>query len=42
MDRVKQKGTFEYAQSAQIQVILRMCKVSSGPLLSIYNFCGTR
>ena len=30
-----EKNAFKYAQNVRIQVILRMCKVSSGPLLSI-------
>ena len=30
----------EHAQNAQIQIILRMHKVSSGPLLSIQTFCN--
>ena len=32
MGLIKQKSAFEYTQ---IQIILRMCEVSSGPLLSI-------
>ena len=31
----KRKSPFEHMQNVQIQVIRRMCKVSSGPLLSI-------
>ena len=37
IDFTKQKCTFEHAQNAQIQIILRMRKVSSGPLLSIHT-----
>ena len=39
MRRVKRKDALEHAQNAQIQIILRMLKVSSGPLLSINTFC---
>ena len=35
MVRVKRKSAFEHAQNAQIQIIRRMRKVSSGTLLSI-------
>ena len=34
MGRVKWKGAFKPAQNTQIQIILRMLKVSSAPLLS--------
>ena len=40
MDRIKRKKGFEHVQNAQIQIILCMCKVSSGPLLSIHTFCS--
>ena len=40
MGRVKRKSAFEHTQNAQIQIILSMHKVSSGPLLSIYTFCS--
>ena len=33
---LKSKCAFDHAQNAQIQIILRMHKVSSGPLLSIH------
>ena len=36
---VKQKSALEHARNAQIQNILCMHKVSSGPLLSIHTFC---
>ena len=39
IDRIKRKSVFELAQNAQIQIILRMRKVSSGSLLSIHAFC---
>ena len=35
-----EESAFEYAQNAQIQIILRMCKVPSGSLLSIITFCS--
>ena len=35
MSRPKRKGAFEHAQNEQIQIILRMRKVSAGRLLSI-------
>ena len=35
---VMRKSVFKHAQNTQIQIILRMRKVSSGPLLSIYTF----
>ena len=35
MGHVKQKSAFEHVQNAQVQIILRMRKVSSGHLLSI-------
>ena len=38
MDRVKQKCAFEHVQNMQIQIILHMRKVLSGPLLSIHTF----
>ena len=34
------KKAFEHAHNAQTQITLRMRKVSSGPLLSIYTFCS--
>ena len=34
MGHVKRKGVLEHAQRAQIQIIQRKRKVSSGPLLS--------
>ena len=40
MDRAKRTSAFEHAQNAQIEFFLRMCKVSSGPLLSSYTFCS--
>ena len=38
MGRVVRKSEFEHAQNAQIQIILRMRKVSSEPLLTIHTF----
>ena len=38
LGRAKRKRAFEHAQNAQIQIILCMRKVSSGPLLSIRIF----
>ena len=38
MGRVKRKGAFEHAKNAQIQIILRMRKVSSEPLFSVHTF----
>ena len=37
--RVKRTSAIEHAQNAQIQIILRMRKVSSGHLLYIRTFC---
>ena len=34
------KGVFEHAQNVQIQILMHMRKMSSGPLLSIYLFCS--
>ena len=34
------KCVFEHSQKSQIQIILLMHKVLSGPLLSVYTFCG--
>ena len=34
------KSAFDYAQNAQIQIILRMRKVSSGLLLFIHTLCS--
>ena len=33
-----QKRGFEYAQNVQMKIILRMRKISLGPLLSIHTF----
>ena len=38
--RQAKKFDFEHAQHAQIQIILCMGKVSSGPLFSIHTFCS--
>ena len=38
MGCVKRKRAFENVQNARIQIILRMCKVSSVPLFSIHTF----
>ena len=35
----KRKSAFEDEQNAQIQIILRMGKLSSGPLVYIPTFC---
>ena len=35
---VKQKSAFQYTQNAQTRIILHMCMVSSGHLLSIETF----
>ena len=40
MDHAKWKSAFENAQCTQIQNILRMQQVLSGPLLSIHTFCS--
>ena len=40
LGHIKQKGPFKHVQNAQIQIILRMPQVSSGPLLSIHTFCS--
>ena len=40
MSRIKEKNALEHAQNALIQIILRMCKVSYGLLLSIHTFCS--
>ena len=37
---VEWKSAFEYVQNAQIQIIMCMPKVLSGPLLSIHTFCS--
>ena len=42
MGRIKQKRSFEHAQNAKIQITLRICKVSAGPLLSVRIFCGVQ
>ena len=34
MSQIKRKSAFKHAQNAQIQIILHMPKVSSGPLLA--------
>ena len=41
MGRVRRKGIFEHALNEQIQIILRMRKVSSGPFLSMHTFYRT-
>ena len=38
MGCIKQKSAFKHEQNEQIQIILNMCKVSSGRLLSIHTF----
>ena len=38
MGRVKRKRALDHAQNMRIYIILRMCKVSSGQLLSIDFF----
>ena len=38
MGQPKRKRVFEHVQNAQIQIILRMRKVPTGPLLSIHTF----
>ena len=38
MGRVERNSAFEYAQDAQIQIILHMRKMSSESLLSIHTF----
>ena len=40
MALVNRKSVFEHVQNAQIQIILHMHKVSSGPLLYIHAFCS--
>ena len=35
-----QKMPLNMPKNAQIQIILHMCKVSSGPLISIRTFCS--
>ena len=40
MDSVKWKRAFDNVQNVRIQIILRMRKVSSGPLFSIHTFCS--
>ena len=40
LGHVKQKSAFELVQTVQIQFILHMFKVSSGPLLAILTFCS--
>ena len=37
MGLVKQNSAFKHAQNAQIQINVRMRKVSSGPLLSSHT-----
>ena len=37
LGRVKQNNVFEHVQNTQIQIILRIRKVSSGPFLSIHK-----
>ena len=36
------KSALEHFQNAEIQIILGMCKVSFGPLLSIHTFCSVQ
>ena len=38
--RVKRKRAVKLAQNAQIQIILGMRKVSSGPLLAVNTLCS--
>ena len=40
MGHVKQKSAFEHAQNVRNHIILHMCRVSSGHLLSIHTFYG--
>ena len=40
LGQVKRKCTFEHAQNTQMQIILRMRKVSSGPWFSIHTLCS--
>ena len=42
MGCIKQKSSFEHVQNTEIQINLHICKVSSGPLLSIHTFCCSR
>ena len=42
MSRVKRKSALEHAQNPHNQIILRMCIVSSEPLLSIHTFCSIK
>ena len=38
--RVKRKSGLQHAQNVQIRIILRMRKISSGPLFSYHTFCN--
>ena len=40
MGCAKQKSAFKHVQNAQIQIILHMHKVPSGPMLSSHTFCN--
>ena len=40
MGRVKRESALEHQQNTQIQIILRMREVSSGPLLPICTLCS--
>ena len=42
MGRVKRKSVFKHALNAQIQIVLRMRKVLSGPLLSTHTFFSSQ
>ena len=40
MGHFKRNSAYEHAQNVQIQIILRMSKASSRPLLIFYTFCS--
>ena len=42
MGPIKRKSALEHVQNAQIQLILHMHKVSSGPVLSVHTFCSIK
>ena len=39
MGGIKRESPFKHTQNAQIQIVLRLRKISSRPLLSIHTFC---
>ena len=40
LGHVKRKIAFKHVQNAQIQIILRLRKISPGPVFTIHTFCN--